>query len=164
MKKLVITSAFSTLAIFGIAQEASPRVIANSGDSFSQSNAQISFTMGEPIIETQNSGTTILTQGFHQTQLQVTLFDQFGINTNNIELFPNPTQDQVNITFQNDAPISVSYTLYDDIGRVVHSDETFISSYEKMVYDLRDYVPGVYYIQLITDNGKTNKTYQIIKH
>lgn len=163
MKKLLFTSTFSALAFLAHAQQISSQVVANTGGVLSQGNSQMSYTMGEPITEPQSSSNILLTQGFQQPQLQVTLFDEFGINTANIDIFPNPTQDNVNITFQNDETLSINMTLYDETGRVIHSQGITISPYEKMKYDLSDFVPGVYFMQLVLDDGKTNKTYRIIK-
>ena len=111
MKKSIILIALSS-ALTTTAQE----VVATQGDSYSNISAQIDFTIGEIIINTESNGVNTLTQGFHQTN-----WNFVGLENHAPEyeatIFPNPTSNILNIrtsTFEN-----VTYTLYDAQGKLI---------------------------------------------
>jgi hypothetical protein len=58
-------------------QTLTPEVISSSGGYFDNTNASLSWTLGEPVIETLTETNAILTQGFHQP---------FGIQITGIDL------------------------------------------------------------------------------
>ena len=111
MKKSIILLVLSS-ALKTTAQE----VVATQGDSYSNTSAQIDFTIGEIIINTESNGVNTLTQGFHQTN-----WNFVGLENHAPEyeatIFPNPTSNILNIrtsTFEN-----VTYTLYDAQGKLI---------------------------------------------
>jgi hypothetical protein len=55
------------------AQSIERQVIGSSGTSFSNASVQLDFTVGELVVSTLTDGSTILTQGFHQTNLLVAI-------------------------------------------------------------------------------------------
>ena len=115
MKKnlLVLLSLITT--IYVSAQE----VVSTQGDSYSNANGSIDFTIGEVVINTGTDGTNDLTQGFHQTNWNFLGVEDFAPNYEAI-IFPNPTEDVLNIKtsmFEN-----VTYTLYDGLGKLVMQD------------------------------------------
>lgn len=61
--------AISLLMFFDAgAQTISPKVIANGGTSAAVGGFNVSYTIGEPFIQTLQFGQTVLTQGFHQPE------------------------------------------------------------------------------------------------
>ncbi|MCH8318269.1 MAG: hypothetical protein IIA88_07200 [Bacteroidetes bacterium] len=62
------------LFCFGSAksQSLSPEVYSTSGDYFTGTNATLSWTIGESIIETFSGSNAIITQGFQQSSWSVT--------------------------------------------------------------------------------------------
>jgi len=66
MKKTILFLFGSLLINIAFCQSLTPEVIVTSGDYFSETNASISWTLGEIATETFISGNTILTQGFQQ--------------------------------------------------------------------------------------------------
>ena len=71
MRKLLLIALISSA--FASAQSLERQVIGSSGTSFSNATAQLDFTVGELAVTTLSNGTNDLTQGFHQTNLQVTI-------------------------------------------------------------------------------------------
>ena len=65
MKKLSVLIATSGLILFAI-QTNAQQVIATSGGYYQNENISLSWTVGEPVIETFTAGDVILTQGFQQ--------------------------------------------------------------------------------------------------
>ena len=60
------------LPMIGFGQVTSPSVVSSSGDSYSNGNIIMDYTLGEIVVEAYGSPTTILTQGFHQEILRIT--------------------------------------------------------------------------------------------
>ena len=54
-------------SLFSAATVSAQEVVSTQGDSYSNSNAGIDFTIGEVIINTGTDGSHDLTQGFHHT-------------------------------------------------------------------------------------------------
>ncbi len=153
MKKnaLLLLTLITTLSVS--AQE----VVSTQGDSYSNANGSIDFTIGEVVINTGTDGTNDLTQGFHQTN-----WNFVGLENHNPDyqaiIFPNPTEDVLNIKtsmFEN-----VTYTLYDGLGKLVMQD---ILSAEQTPIQVSQLAPGSYSLTL---NNETQnlKTFKLIKH
>jgi hypothetical protein len=62
MKKTLLFSL--TMFLFSMAIHAQQQVIASAGNYFSNASGSISWTMGEPVIESYTASGSILTQGF----------------------------------------------------------------------------------------------------
>jgi len=64
------------------------------GEHFATAGAQLSWTLGEAVIETYapGGGTAQLTQGFHQTQLTVVALNE-SVTVFPVLVYPNPTTD-----------------------------------------------------------------------
>ena len=152
MKKntLVLFSFFASLAVS--AQE----VVSTQGESYSNSSANIDFTIGEVIIATGTDGTNDITQGFHQTNWNFLGVEDFAPNFK-ATIFPNPTSDFLNIktsVFEN-----VTYTLYDAKGKLVLQNILFA---EQTPIQVSQLAPGEY--SLILNNETQNlKTFKLVK-
>lgn len=72
-----------------------------------------------------------------------------------INLYPNPASNFVNITFEN-ASEEVSVVIYDQLGRVVLSKEFASVSSEKRI-SLEGISAGNYYVQITSEENKTTK-------
>jgi hypothetical protein len=153
MKKnaLLLLTLITTLSVS--AQE----VVSTQGDSYSNANGSIDFTIGEVVINTGTDGTNDLTQGFHQTN-----WNFVGLENHNPDyqaiIFPNPTEDVLNIKtsmFEN-----VTYTLYDGLGKLVMQD---ILSAEKTPIQVSQLAPGSYSLTL-NNEIQNLKTFKLIKH
>ena len=136
-------------------------VVSTQGDSYSNANGSIDFTVGEAIINTGTDGTNDLTQGFHQTN-----WNFLGVEDNapNYEasIFPNPTSDVLNIktsSFEN-----VTYTLFDAQGKLVLQS---ILAAEVTPIQVSHLAPGAYSLQLTFEEGKEiaskSKIFKLIK-
>lgn len=81
-----------------------------------------------------------------------------------VSVFPNPTKDEVNVTFEALENMDMSVELYDVMGREVKSMEPFSVNAGVQVrnIDLTNLAKGIYYIQLST-NGKSIQQKVIIQ-
>ena len=116
MKYLLLLLLSFPMLVFG--QVTSPSLISSSGDSYSNNNVNMDFSIGEVVIETHQNN-EILTQGFHQEILK--------IHTGVLELdlvtkvYPNPTSDFVIVELENDNTGEI--LIYDINGKLMISDK-----------------------------------------
>jgi hypothetical protein len=152
MKKhsFVFISLLTSLSSFG--QE----VIASQGESYSTPQANVSFTLGEVVINTGTDGVNDITQGFHQTN-----WNFLGIEDNapayQASIFPNPSSDLINI--QTNSFENVVYALYDAQGRLVLQNPLNDKITQVKVDQL---APGNYSLSLNSD-GQNLKTFKLVK-
>ena len=136
-------------------------MIATAGDHFSTSSAQLSWTLGEPVSETfSGEGTTILTQGFHQTDLMITALADFSADFK-VSVYPNPTAEWLNVEAP-DAPAAFGLELFDVTGKPLQFLPAEPQS-ERRTVDLSGLTPGMYLLRLRTEDRKTIKTFKIFK-
>jgi hypothetical protein len=116
MKKLFFLLIFSPLFVLG--QVTSPSLVSSSGDSYSNSNVNMDFSIGEVVIETHQNN-EILTQGFHQGVLKI----QTGVSELDFvtKVYPNPTTNIVIVELEKD--ISGEILIYDINGKLMISDK-----------------------------------------
>lgn len=148
--KLLLFSLLTTITVS--AQE----VVSTQGDSYSNGNGSIDFTVGEVIIDTGTDGTNSLTQGFHQTNWNFLGVEDFAPEFE-ASIFPNPTEDILNIKtskFEN-----VQYKLYDANGKLVLEDKL---SSEQTPIQVSQLAPGNYSLTLI-DDSKNLKIFKLVK-
>ena len=134
-------------------------VVSSGGESQSASGYEISWTIGEPVIETISSGTNTLTQGFHQSKLTVTPVTEFFYPDIEMKVFPNPTQDFVIIQF-NEMIKNLHFSLFDLTGKVLKSK--LITSTETRL-NLKTYASGSYILKLSHNNQRPLQTFKVIK-
>ena len=152
MKKRIFLFATFFAAFAATAQE----VVSSQGQTYSNANGSIDFTVGEVIINTGSNGTNDLTQGFHQTNWNFLGVEDFAPDYQ-VTIFPNPTEDVLNI--RTSAFENVTYTLYDAQGKLVMQN---ILSAEQTPIQVSQLAPGSYSLTL---NNETQnlKTFKLIK-
>ncbi len=159
MKFLTILSV-AVLPLCSMAQSVTPEVIASAGEHFDNGTTQLSWTLGEVMIDTYDNGSNILTQGFHQTNLTVTAIDE-AVSDIRLNLYPNPTSEFLNIELGNNEK-DINIQMYDMSGKLMHKD--VINAYDtKYVLPMQSVATGKYLIQMQSEDGKMNTTHQVVK-
>src|SRR5687768_17317651 len=75
MKKILLTVLLFSGILFANAQSLSPKVIASSGGFYTSGGVTLSWTLGETFTTTLSSPNNILTQGFQQPYIKVTILN-----------------------------------------------------------------------------------------
>lgn len=132
-------------------------VVAVQGDSYANTNIRLDFTLGEVIIATVSDTSQILTQGFHQTQWELTSIDDFDVlYTANV--FPNPTSQYLTVEVERFQ--GIDYVMYDLIGKVVVQGRLASSQTDIAVQFLSE---GSY-ILVLSEQSQILKSFKLIKH
>jgi len=134
-------------------------VTASSGNDFTNEQIQISWTLGEAVIQTLSSNQTTLTQGFHQSKLTITAVDEIADLTWNISAFPNPAHDYLKLDIQHDPDRKLFFSLYSMDGKLLirKQIETQLSE-----ISMQNYISATYFLK-VTDKNLVLKTFKIIK-
>ena len=117
MKKLLLI--LLCFPMIGFGQVTTPSVVSSSGDSYSNGNIIMDYTLGEIVIETFSNNANILTQGFHQGVLNVTTaVINLDIKT---KIYPNPTTNLLIIELEKN--VNAELLVYDINGKIVIKDK-----------------------------------------
>lgn len=155
MKKIFIFIGLFIFMEMACAQE----VISSAGETKQIPGYEISWTIGEPIIETYSSGTNTLTQGFHQTKLIITAIDDIRAQIPELKVYPNPASEFIIIHFSAETG-KKEFTLYDLEGKAIKQD-SFSNSETRI--DVRSLAGGTYLLKIIMSESIQNQTFKIVK-
>ncbi len=154
MKKIYLI--FGILSVFLLNVNAQ-EIISTSGDYFENTNASISWTIGESMIETYSNGTNVLTQGFQQTRLTPSIIFELEDTGISVNVAPNPTTDFIHLYIDNFKDIN--YQLYDFNGKLIRQAD--VNSIETMI-SFSNLSYAAYFLKIMKGT-KIIKTFQIIK-
>ena len=154
MKNTLLT----TLLLLASGVLFSQEMISTAGDYSVCPNASISYTIGEPIIETLQSGSFQLTQGFHQTMLTISNISAHYNLDYTIKVYPNPTHDYVVVDLITSQD-KIEFVLTDMNGKTLTANSLIEST---TIIDMQQFNPGVYLISF-TNYKKQIATYKIVK-
>jgi hypothetical protein len=120
---------------------------------------QVSFTIGEMVVETAQTPNNIVTQGYHQSALVVTAIGD-PIADLNLLVYPNPTSDWV-ILESSKLQNIVSVSLYDMTGSLVQSYRN--NQTNQLTIDMSNISAGTYLLVAESTLKNQSQTFQIIK-
>ncbi len=135
------------------------KVVSADGGTATVNDYEISWTVGEIITGTVNDGTTVLTQGFQQSNLTITAIDELRKTGVEIKVYPNPTQDFVTIHFSKTMEKS-KYSLFDLSGRLLEQKQ--IKSTDARI-DMTGFAKGAYILKLNFRGSQPLQSFKIIK-
>ena len=160
MKKSVF---FLVLAIPGLffSTIRAQQVVTSAGAQFENTSTQLSWTLGEPVIETYNNANTILTQGFQQTKLLVTAIDQPEIAGLKISVYPNPVVCDLLLEIGGNKSDDFQYRLSGMDGKI--QQEKKLESQSVLIH-MTDYPPGIYLLVVYRNKGAQVQSFKIIKN
>jgi len=161
MKNVVVLLFFIINTVFSIAQTVTPEEVVSAGASFSNSYAQITWTMGGMQSATFNNGHTIITEGFIQPILSIeTLTKNVEDNSYSVNVYPNPVKNNLNIKFNIDKKEDLLIYLYDLNGKQILTKTLNNKNTEKINFE--KYNNGIYFLKTISSDGKYSETFKIV--
>lgn len=152
MKNLIVIGC-SMLTFSALSQE----VISSQGDSYSNANASIDFTIGETVIATVSDGNYDLTQGFHQTHWYFAGVEDLAPQLT-VQVYPNPMSNDLIIEGKTEA--GTAYRLFNANGKIVLEG---LLENEQTQISVQQLAPGPYTLQL--EHGESVlKNFKLVKH
>jgi hypothetical protein len=150
--------------MLSMAQSAQRQVIGSAGTVSVTDDFNVSSTIGETVVATEEADGIILTQGFQQSQ-------DFGLSVEEPELefsataFPNPTMDGIALDLNSQKPVDLTISLFDVAGKqyAVPAGHLMLSGNARKEIDMNGFASGTYFIRLTDDSGKLNKTIKVQK-
>ncbi|MCK4346434.1 MAG: T9SS type A sorting domain-containing protein [Bacteroidales bacterium] len=143
-----------TITIY--AQEA----VSTAGNYGKTTYGSLSWTVGEPVIETIKDGNSTLTQGFQQSRLTVTAIYDLKVPDIELSVYPNPTNSFLSIEVKTDKQRDLLLSLFDINGKLILQNNM---AGNKQSIKMQNYKPATYILK-ITEANKEIKTYKIVKH
>jgi hypothetical protein len=135
-------------------------VVSSNGDSKSAAGVEVSWTVGEAVIETFMGGSITLTQGFQQSKLTVTAVSDLLIPGLEIKVYPNPTPDIITIHFSEYIENAL-YFLYDLRGKLLENQRINSAATE---INMDKYASGQYILKLTNRSRQPIQTFKIVKY
>jgi len=136
------------------------QVISSNGDSKSAAGVEVSWTIGEAVIETLVSDANMLTQGFHQTKLTITAVSEVLIPGLKVKVYPNPTPDIITLHFSEYIENS-RYYLFDMTGQLLENKMILSADTE---INMKRFASGQYILKLTHKSRQPIQTFKIVKY
>jgi hypothetical protein len=141
-----------------LSQSISKRVVGTSGNTLSNSNLKVSWTVGEPVVGLMTASGNQLGNGYHPSLNVQALSVEESLLDVQLKIYPNPTSQMLYVSHPelNSFLIKIS----DVNGKLIYSSS--INKEEPL--DISNYSQGMYLVTIENkENNKTN-TYKIIKN
>jgi len=162
MKSLLLVFVFIIVHIPFNAQIISHETLVSAGETYSNSYAQISWTLGGIQSTTYNNGDVIITQGFMQSDLSVTTISKH-IEDNNysVKVYPNPVKDNLNIKFDPNNKEDLLIYLYNITGKQILT-KTLKNNNKIETINFKKLNNGIYFLKTLSSDGKYSETFKIV--
>jgi hypothetical protein len=151
---------FILIFSFALGSLQAQQVISSAGASATGVGVQLSWTVGEPVIETFTGTSAILTQGFHQSKLTVTAIDPKLFPELDLSIYPNPVSTSLRLEISGDRLQNLTYRLYNIEGKTILT-KVIETSPELIKMDL--FTSGTYLLKVFRDDNTPLKTFKVIK-
>jgi len=135
------------------------QVISSGGASAVGTGVQLSWTIGETVIETFTGSSAILTQGFHQTRLTITAVDPTLFPGLEVSVYPNPVSTQLRVKISGERIQNLSYQLFNAEGKAILNK--LVDNPEALI-NMEIYTSGIYLLKFFREDDPL-KTFKIIK-
>ncbi|MGZ2371768.1 T9SS type A sorting domain-containing protein [Ancylomarina sp. YFZ004] len=155
--KLVLICLFTSVFNVSNAQE----VISTGGNSHKTETLQLSWTLGELSIQTIDNSNLILTQGLHQSLIEIEKVDtgeEFDID---LIVYPNPTKGKLHLIIKRfDELHSLKYSICDIKGVVIKRETIVTPTTEISLHGLSS---AVYFLKVFAKESLI-QTFKIVKY
>jgi hypothetical protein len=130
------------------AQSISPQLWTTAGTANSTSGYMLSYSIGEPLIETYANSDFVITQGFQQTDT-ILITNTMKMMSNTSRVYPNPFKDIINVETHDNAILSVINVTGETLLRTesLHKGMNQVS--------LSTLASGLYTIRITESNGSS---------
>ncbi|MCD6566251.1 MAG: T9SS type A sorting domain-containing protein [Bacteroidales bacterium] len=164
MKTVVLSFMFLVFWNFSFSQSLSPTLISSAGAYAEGNGISLSYSLGEIAVTTLTTDNLVLTQGFHQPQLTGTgIPDKVELDWK-VNAFPNPVQDQLNISIRLEKPVELNLAIFDLTGKklLIKKLGQIPADFDHSI-DFSGFANGIYFLRIQTSDKKYNRIIKIQK-
>jgi len=144
------------------AQNSNSEIVSSAGETYQGNSMQIDWTLGELGITTIKDLTNQITQGFHQPNYTITSVNELPREIGDINIYPNPTPDRIEIKIDFEQYHNVKIQLIDLYGRLIWSKERNGNQLEQIM-DATRLQNGNYLLKFLIDGNQYSQTFKIQK-
>lgn len=146
------------LLIYTVALQAQ-EVVTSSGGYGTTAGARVTWTIGEPVTETLSGTNSILTQGFNQGDIIITMIRNPEKPGLTFKVYPNPASDHIRISAAGSETGNLKYMIIDMSGKVLI--EKNLSGAESDI-SVGHLAPSNYFLKVYQNNREIG-VFKIIK-
>lgn len=158
MKNLILIIILGIISLHSVnAQSLERSVFSSQGNSFTNTNFSLDWSLGETIVSTAIATGIVLTQGFQQPSTANISVKQVNKELN-ISVFPNPVMDKLTLQWDNKSEHCMIQIL--DVKGTVISQCRWMDE-DDFSMDWKNYAQGMYFVQLTVNSE--SKTIKILK-
>jgi hypothetical protein len=137
-------------------------VLASAGDSYYLESVEVSWTLGESIIGSYQSGDILVSQGFHQPLDGFVEIPEQLPTVFQASVFPNPTNRYIQIELDGSSETEIfQITLSDIMGKVLFH-QTFKPGTQNAI-DLDEFSGGILLLKIIRETDSSQRTFKVVK-
>jgi hypothetical protein len=130
------------------------------GKDISGDGGAVSYSVGQIVYHSQADGNYSITEGVQQPyEISVVGIDDAENIQLTMKVFPNPVENQLNLSIETGVLFGYSYQLTDMEGRMLQQEKI---TYNHSVINLIDFASSTYFVSIWQLNKKL-KTFKIIK-
>ena len=160
MMKKLLTLTLTLLVSLSFGQTAIKKEnISTDGGSQTNGTTTVVYTVGEIAIQENSNGTIHLSEGFIGPDIAEAMDIKDYTLLQNINIYPNPTQDFVNINFENESEYQINVT--DLSGKIIYTFEENNQLEQRI--NLQNLKVGVYLLVIKDIKFKKYKIFKIVK-
>lgn len=131
------------------AQSLDPVLVSTAGGYFDGGTASLSWSLGESVIATEDAGSQQLTQGFHQTNLEITAVSDLE-STYPLAVYPNPNSGALIVDLKA-VPQDCRIEIYDPLGRLLLQQQAI--SHTLSTLNIGHFCAGHYYLRVYNEQS-----------
>ncbi|MDO9253979.1 MAG: T9SS type A sorting domain-containing protein [Bacteroidales bacterium] len=132
--------------------------IDSGGTSTQSGTTKMIYTIGEVAVQEKTTGSFGISEGFINSDMFNTVGTEELTKLAGVSIFPNPTEDLLTISFENESKYDISIS--DLFGKLIQNKITDELKAEIHVSHLS---PGIYWVLIKDVTNKTYAGYKIIK-
>lgn len=163
MKKFLFSYMLIILPILCFSQTNKPNAFISAGTDFQRNGyAHMAWTLGDFQTATYSENGIILTQGFLQSNFNITSIYEFEETSEiKIKVFPNPVKDILNIQIQSKQNLDIRWELINQGGKIIETSHSFNNTKNYQI-NFSSFENGVYFVRTFNKAGSYIKVFKVV--
>jgi hypothetical protein len=162
-KKGFLVILFSLFAAVVLSQHLSHQVLVSAAGVASPKGIGYSQTIGEAVVEVIGDYDHVLTQGFQQPKLKITIGEKPP--GTGVKAYPNPVTDYITVEFFGETAREFSIKIFNLNGTLLFMDEAVYdgSYWEKRRIPVLNLMSGFYILRVESSDRQINRSFKMEK-